>query len=70
MTRKNLLAAALAIAALAGSFGIGTAQANWHGRPGWVYYHGWGPRYYAYHYVPYYVGPRCYPTIYGTTYCD
>jgi hypothetical protein len=68
MTRKLLLAAALATLALTSTIDIGTAQASWGGHPGWAYYHGWGPRYYTY-YVPYYPGPRCYVTVYGTAYC-
>jgi hypothetical protein len=67
MTRKLLLAATLAVLALTSAIGTGTAQASW-GRPGRAYYHGWGPRHYAYA-VPYYPGPRCYVTVYGTATC-
>lgn len=67
MTRKLFLAAALVLT-LTSAIGIGTAQASWGGHPGWVYDHGWGPRYYSY-YVPYYVGPHCFVTVYGTATC-
>ncbi|HEV2301584.1 MAG TPA: hypothetical protein VGR91_08450 [Stellaceae bacterium] len=71
MNRKLLMAAALALVALTPSIGIGAAQASWGGHPGRAYHHGWGPRYYAYHVAPYYVGqPRCYATVYGTIYCE
>ena len=70
MTRKFVIAAAFALAALA-TIGGGTAQAHrgGHGHPGWAYTRGWGPRYYTYHVVPYYTGPRCVLTVYGWAYC-
>jgi hypothetical protein len=67
MTRKLFLAA-FAVLALTSAIGSGTAQASWGGHPGRAYYHGWGSRHYAYD-VPYYRGPRCYVTVYGTATC-
>jgi hypothetical protein len=78
MTRKFLIAAAIAVVALTSSISVGTAEARWCGP--WRCYYGWAPAHYYYHYRPYwpgyryyypayYYGPRCFVNGWGARVC-